>query len=181
MYIVRYWQKKSGGNGLLFVKTILVFFRNSSSTFVVPFCPIGCILVFRPGALCHCPSMSGSALKDIWIIISIWRERLKNTKSKTFAINGRSRTRPLMAVFPQLFFDPILFFCNSILYIIFWPLFLCCVSLREILDLKREKEERGRKRREIFGEQILDLWYIRAIDPPPRGTFDAFWQWARNT
>ena len=41
----------------------------------------------------------------------------KNTKFKTFAINGR--TRPLMAVFPQIFSDPILFFCNSILYIIF--------------------------------------------------------------
>ena len=41
------------------------------------------------------------------------------------------------------------------MYLILTFVYMLC--LREILDLKREKEERGRKRREIFGEQILDL------------------------
>ena len=144
MYIVHYWQKKSGGNGLLFVKTIFVFFRNSSSTFVVPFCPIGCILVFRPRALCHCPSMSGSALKDIWIIISIWWERLEKAQNlRPLPLMVRA---PSYGSFSSLIFRPYSFLLQfSPIYYILTFVFVLCKFEGDISSEKRQRE-RGRKR-----------------------------------
>ena len=80
----------------------------------------------------------------------------KNTKFKTFAINGRTDP-PSYGSFSSDIFRPYsLLLQLSPIYYILTFVFVLCKFEGNIRSEKRQRE-RGRKRREIFGKQILDL------------------------